>query len=137
MRHVESRRSDSLLAVWGSSARAAKPDKAAHTCQTTCALGNWDRDPDPFYADTVLAARRRLGTVTEGGALDIYQTGMSTKELTEFYQEKMADEGWTEEDGMPMGGMALLVFTKDDKKANVMILGSDSDGGSMVLVSVE
>ena len=74
--------------------------------------------------------------LTSFGAMTTYKTSAKLAEVVKFYKDEMVKAGWKEEgDGMTSDELATLNFTKDGKKAGV-VLTTDSEKTS-VMITVE
>ncbi|GAB4268340.1 MAG: hypothetical protein Kow0080_11170 [Candidatus Promineifilaceae bacterium] len=65
-----------------------------------------------------------------------YQTETAVADVIAFYDEQMANDGWTKnnDESFQMEDTAILVYTKDDQTVNITI-GADPDtGGTFVLI---
>ncbi|MEI2692698.1 MAG: hypothetical protein V9H69_24425 [Anaerolineae bacterium] len=80
------------------------------------------------------------GTVQVASAgFTIIHSALSMEDTIAFYEEALADLGWTkdEADSMNMGEMASLVFAKDDTKLTLLITFDSSTNLTQVMASAE
>jgi hypothetical protein len=64
--------------------------------------------------------------VTTFGGMLSYQSSSSLDEVTDFYQEQMQAQGWSDTgDSFITTGTAMLNYVKDDRKATVTLTGED------------
>jgi predicted small lipoprotein YifL len=73
---------------------------------------------------------------TSFGAMTTYKSASKLADVAQFYKDAMAKAGWTaESDAMATDQFATLSFTKDGKKANVVL--TVEDGKTSVMITVE
>jgi hypothetical protein len=72
---------------------------------------------------------------TSFGALTTYKTASKLADVAKFYQDEMAKAGWTAEgDGAISEQFGTLSFTKDGKKASVVLTGDGTSTSVMITV---
>ncbi|HET91774.1 MAG TPA: hypothetical protein ENN99_13710 [Chloroflexi bacterium] len=74
--------------------------------------------------------------LTTMGGMVMYNSSTDFDDVLQFYQDRMAAEGWSEEgDAFITSGMAMLSYTKDGRTVSVTL--SEEDGQVSVLVMGE
>ena len=69
------------------------------------------------------------------GAMTTYKTASKLADVAKFYRDEMAKAGWTAGDNSAVSDQyTSLSFTKDDKKANVILTTDDANTNVMITV---
>ena len=55
----------------------------------------------------------------------MFETKDSVSEVSQAYLDEMRKKGWAKEMSMDMGGRQMMVFTKDDRTANVSVASDE------------
>lgn len=69
----------------------------------------------------------------------IIESDLPTEEVLAFYEQALADLGWTrdEEGSMSFGNMASLAFTKDGVKLSLLINADENTGMTQIMANAE
>lgn len=68
-----------------------------------------------------------------------YKTDLSVEDVLAFYENAMADEGWTKDENSSIvgGGTALLTYLRDGETVNLTIGPDEESGGTYVVIISE
>jgi hypothetical protein len=65
-----------------------------------------------------------------------FTSEQSVQEIADFYQLEMPDNGWAEQSVQKTGDSFLMDYTKEDRKAS-LIINTDDSGQTSVVISLE
>lgn len=87
-------------------------------------------DDLPLYP----GARATASVSAEGkGDMVTLETGDGPSEIFEFYREQLRDQGWKIEGETTFGGQHMLAAAKQDRRASVVITGSEGEASQIML----
>lgn len=75
--------------------------------------------------------------LAQGQDIDFYQTGLSIADATAFFEGALPDAGWTKVQSMPSEQMTILLFSKGDNSASIVIMANPGGEGRLVVVAVQ
>jgi hypothetical protein len=83
----------------------------------------------PLYPGAVLQVAMEMAE----GSQAIMETEDKAKAIVAYYKEAMVERGWNVEMEMTHGGGAVIAFTKDDRKVQVVV---DEPQGEMTKLMI-
>jgi hypothetical protein len=94
--------------------------------------------PDSFPKDipTYPGASVLAGMVAGGGGMVTLQTGDDPEDVSAFYRENLAKEGWNLTPEMDLGGQRVLAFEKGDRNGAVQVSREGSDTTVVITVGL-
>lgn len=86
---------------------------------------DWPEDV-PTYADAIVQYSASVDPVSgKPGSILVMMSTDSIEDVTEFYKNELAAQGWNLEGSMQGGGMTIMGGMKDERQVSVMIAGAD------------
>lgn len=75
--------------------------------------------------------------IAQGQDIDYYQTSLTVQEATNFFEEALPEAGWTKVQSVPAEQMTILLFSKGDNSASIVIMANPGGEGRLVVVAVQ
>ncbi len=94
--------------------------------------------PKPADAAAVLGTLpAQAQALAQGQDIDFYRTNLSQQDAVKFFEEALPKQGWAKVQSMPTEQMTILVFSKGDNSASIVIMANPGGEGNLVVVAVQ